>query len=71
MPLEKIITISEINEILISTKKSINEVIINQYNKIGNNIVIRFSGEILKKYKEVNKSFYTEVNKVKKARVRI
>ena len=71
MPLEKVIIISKINEILISTKENINEVIISWYNKIGDNIIIRFSKEILKKYKEVNKSFYTEINKIKKIRVGI
>ena len=29
------------------------------------------SGEILEKYKEINKGFYAEVNKVKKARAGI
>ena len=71
MLLKKIITISEINEILISTKENINKIIINQYNRIRNGIAIRLSKEILEKYKEVNKSFYTEINKIKKIRVRI
>ena len=71
MPLEKIITISEINEILISTKENINKIIISQYNKIGDNIIIRFSKEILKRYKEINKGFYIKVNKIKKIRAGI
>jgi len=70
-PLEKVIIISEINEMLISTKESINEVIINWHNKIGDNTTMGLSGEILEKYKEVNKGFYAEVNKVKKARAGI
>ena len=56
---------------LISTKESINEVIISQYNKIGDNTAIKLSREILKRYKKVNKGFYAEVNKVKKVRAGI
>ena len=52
MPLKKVIIISEINEIFISIKENINEVIINQYNKIGDNIIIKLFKEILKKYKK-------------------
>ena len=56
---------------LISIKESIDEVIINQYNRIGDSTAIGLFREILEKYKEVNKGFYTEVDKVEKARVGI
>ena len=56
---------------LISTKESINKVIISWHNKIGDSTAMGLSGEILERYKEVNKGFYAEVNKVKKARAGI
>ena len=66
MPLKKVTIISEINEILINTKENINKVIISQYDKIGDNTAMGLFREILEKYKEINKGFYAEVNKVKK-----
>ena len=49
-----------------NTKENIDEVMISWYNKIGNGIIIGLFGEILKKYKELNRGFYVKVNKVKK-----
>ena len=71
VPLEKVIIISEINEMLISTKESIDEVIISWYDRIGDGIVMGLFGEILERYKEVNKGFYMEVDKVEKIRAGI
>ena len=71
MLLEKVITINEVNKILINTKESINKVIINQYNKIEDNIITGFFKEILEKYKKVNKSFFVKINKIEKIYVKI
>jgi len=36
-----------------------------------NNIIIGFSKEILKKYKEINKNFYIKINKTKKVYIKL